>query len=99
MRAARATVLIIADEPTAREVYGELFAMRGYDVVLAAGARDGLRAARNRRIGTVVLAVSSGASQLRRQLTTLLPRVRVHVTGLMALPFDVMAPAASHQLH
>jgi DNA-binding response OmpR family regulator len=92
-------VLIIADEPAAREVYGELFAMRGYDVVLAADAREGLRVARDRRIGVVVLAMATGAMRLRRKLTTMRPLVRVHMTGLMPLPFDVMTPVASQQLH
>jgi DNA-binding NtrC family response regulator len=92
-------VLIVADEAVAREVYGELFAMRGYDVVLARGARDSLRAVRNRRIGVVVLAMATGATQLRRQLTTLRPQLRVHVTGLLSLSFDMLAPLARQQLH
>jgi hypothetical protein len=73
--------------------------MRGYEVVLAAGARDGLRVARDRRIGVVVLAVASGATQLRRRIVAMRPLVRVHVTGLMALPFDVMASVARQHLH
>ncbi|MCU1281899.1 MAG: hypothetical protein JWM53_5445 [bacterium] len=92
-------VLIIADDPVAREVYGELFLMRGHDVLTAAGAREGLRLARDRRVTVVVLAVPSGAAQLRRKLHALRPMLRVHVTGLMALPFDVMTSTARQQLH
>ncbi|MGZ3405768.1 MAG: hypothetical protein ACXVAN_04945 [Polyangia bacterium] len=93
-------VLIIAEDPVAREVYGELFVMRGHEVVTAAGARDGLRRARDRRISVVVLALPTGAAQLRRKLHALRPMLRVHVTGLMALPFDVMSsPVPRRQLH
>jgi DNA-binding response OmpR family regulator len=91
-------VLIIAEDAVAREVYGELFVMRGHDVVLAAGAREGLKLARDRRITIAVLSVTSGAAQLRRKLHALRPMLRVHVTGLMALPFDVMA-TSFQQLH
>ena len=89
-------VLIIADEAAAREVFGELFALRGYDVVLAASARDGLRAARNRRVGVIVLAVATGVTQLRRKLQQLRPLARVHVTGMMPLFGDALAPLAQH---
>lgn len=92
-------VLIIAADPVAREVYGELFVMRGHDVIIAAGARDGLKLARDHRVGTVVLALPSGAAQLRRKLHALRPFLRVHVTGLMALPFDVMSTRPRPQLH
>lgn len=93
-------VLIIAEDAMAREVYGELFAMRGHEVVTAAGAREGLKLARDRRISCVVLAVATGAAaQLRRKLHALRPMLRVHVTGLMALPFDVMASSPRQQLH
>jgi DNA-binding NtrC family response regulator len=91
-------VLIIAEEPAAREVYGELFAMRGYDVSLAAGARDGLRAARDRRVGVVVLAMATGATQLRRKLTALRPFVRVHIVGMLPQWCDVLTPQRQ-QLH
>ena len=92
-------VLIIADDPVAREVYGELFVMRGHDVVTAAGAREGLRLARDRRITVAVVAVPSGAAQLRRKLHALRPMLRVHVTGLMALPLDVVSSTPRQQLH
>lgn len=98
-RAATGTVLIIAEDPVAREVYGELFAMRGYAVVTAAGAREGLRCARDRRVTTAVVALTSGGPQLRKQLHTLRPTMRVHVTGLLPLPFDIMTPLARQQLH
>jgi hypothetical protein len=99
VRAAHGAVLIIAEDPVAREVYGELFAMRGYDVMTASGARDGLRCARDRRVTTAVVALAAGGAQLRKQLHTLRPTLRVHVTGLMPLPFDVMMPLARQQLH
>jgi DNA-binding NtrC family response regulator len=92
-------VLIIADEPVAREVYGELFALRGYDVVVAHGARDGLHLARDHRIGVVVLALASGAPRLRRRLIALRPLVPVHVTGLLPPPPEPTAPLAPHRLH
>jgi DNA-binding response OmpR family regulator len=92
-------ILIIADDPVAREVYGELFVMRGHDVIMAAGAREGLKLARDRRITVAVLAVPSGAAQLRRKLHALRPMLRVHVTGLMALPFDVVSSTSRQQLH
>ena len=92
-------VLIIADEPAAREVYGELFAMRGYDVMLAAGARDGLRAARDRRIAVVVLALATGATQLRRKLAALRPLVRVHVAAMMSQWTELAARQARQHLH
>jgi DNA-binding NtrC family response regulator len=90
-------VLIIADEPVAREVYGELFTLRGYDVVLARGARDGLHLARDHRIGVVVVALAAGAPKLHRRLTELRPLVRVHVAGLLPPPETTPPPA--HQLH
>jgi DNA-binding response OmpR family regulator len=92
-------VLIIADEAIARQIYGELFAMRGWDVVTARGAREGLRLARDRRIGAVVLALPTGVAQLRARIRALRPLLRVHTTGMMPLPFDMMAPAARQQLH
>ena len=92
-------ILIIADDPVAREVYGELFLMRGHDVITAAGAREGLKLARDRRITVAVLAVPSGAAQLRRKLHALRPMLRVHVTGLMALPFDVVSSTPRQHLH
>jgi len=92
-------VLIIAEDAVAREVYAELFAMRGYGVVTAVSARDGFERARNRAVATVVLALSAGAMALRRRLHLLRPRLRVHVTGLAPLCFDVMSPIAQQQLH
>jgi len=92
-------VLIIADDAVARQVYGELFAMRGWDVRTAAGARDGLRLARDRRVSVVVVSLPSGAAQLRDKLRALRPRLRVHATGRFPLPFGVMTPAARQQLH
>ena len=94
------SVLIIAEDPVAREVYAELFAMRGWRVGTAATARQGLRSARDRRYSTAVVALAVGGAQLRKQLHTLRPSLRVHVTGLMSpLPFDVMTPSARQQLH
>lgn len=94
-----AAVLIIADDPVAREVYAELFGMRGYAVVTAGGAREGLRVARQRGIGIAVLAVAAGAAQLRRRLHAVRPALRVHVTGLMPLSFELLRPPARQQLH
>jgi DNA-binding NtrC family response regulator len=98
MRAARAAVLIIAEDGVARQVYGELFAMRGWAVVTASGAREGLRLARDRRISVVVLSLPTGTARLREKLRSMRPQLRVHTTGMMPLPFDVMAPAARQQL-
>jgi DNA-binding NtrC family response regulator len=95
----RGGILIIADDRLAREVYAELFAMRGYGVVTAMGARDGVRLARNRAVTAVVLAVATGAARLRRRLMALRPTVRVHVTGLLPLWFDAAPPLARQQLH
>lgn len=92
-------MLIIADDPVAREVYAELFAMRGYIVVTAAGSRDGLALARRRAVTIAVLAVAAGALQLRRKLAAMRPALRVHVTGLLPLCFDMMPPIATQQLH
>jgi len=98
-QAARPRVLIIAADGIARQIYGELFALRGYHVVTATGARDGLRAAHDRRIGVVVLALATGVAQLRRRLHALRPMVRVHVTGMVApLPLDA-GSAAERSLH
>ena len=92
-------VLIIAEDALARAVYGELFAMRGWDVVTAAGARDGLKLARDRRIAVVVLSLPTGTARVRDKLRALRPRLRVHATGMTPLPFDVLAPPARQQLH
>ena len=92
-------VLIITEDALARQVYGELFAMRGWDVVTAAGAREGLKLARDRRIAVVVLSLPTGTAQVRDKLRALRPRLRVHAAGMMPLPFDVMSPAARQQLH
>ena len=95
----RATVLIIADDRAGRDVYAELFAMRGYGVVTAAGAREGLKLARAQKVTVAVLAVANGAAQLRRRLRALRPTLRVHVTGLLPLCFDALPRAARQQLH
>ncbi|MDB4965110.1 MAG: hypothetical protein JWN44_799 [Myxococcales bacterium] len=95
----KAAVLIIAEDAIAREVYAELFSMRGYGVVTAVTAREGVKLSRNRAIATVVLAMQTGAAQLRRKLHALRPTLRIHVTGLQPLCFDVMAPQARKQLH
>ena len=92
-------VLIISEDALARQVYGELFAMRGWEVVTAAGAREGLKLARDRRIAVVVLSLPAGTAQVRDKLRALRPRLRVHTAGMMPLPFDIMAPAARQQLH
>ena len=92
-------VLIITEDALARQVYGELFAMRGWAVVTAAGAREGLRLARDRRVAVVVLSLPTGTAQVRDKLRALRPRLRVHAAGMMPLPFDLMAPTASQQLH
>jgi CheY-like chemotaxis protein len=94
-----ATVLIVADDVVARGVYAELFAMRGYGVVTAADAREGLARARQRRVSVAVLALASGAGQLRRQLQAMRPRLRVHVTGLVPIWLDLAAPRLRQQLH
>ncbi|HEX8952849.1 MAG TPA: hypothetical protein VF997_09425 [Polyangia bacterium] len=98
-RAARAVVLIIAEDAMARQVYGELFALRGWHVKTAAGAREGLRLARDRRVGVVVLSLPTGAARLRDKLRALRPLLRVHATGMTPLPFDLMTPSARQQLH
>ncbi len=100
LRAAHGAVLIIAVDPLAREVYGELFAMRGYDVVTADGAREGLRCARDRGVATAVIALpAGGAARLRERLHAIRPTLRVHVTEMLPLPFEVMAAPAWQQLH
>jgi hypothetical protein len=68
-------------------------------VLTASGAREGLRLARDRRVGVVVLSLPTGTAQLRAKLLALRPLLRVHATGMMPLPFDVMTPAARQQLH
>jgi DNA-binding NtrC family response regulator len=92
-------VLIVADDATAREVYAELFAMRGYKVVAAPNAREGLRRARDRKIGVVVVAMANGGAQLRSKLQALRPKLRVHVTGLLPPAYDVMVIPARQHLH
>lgn len=91
-------MLIIADDPVAREVYAELFGMRGYVVVTAVGARDGLERARRRAVTIAVLALAAGAAQLRRKLHAIRPTLRVHVTGLLPLCFE-LPPVVRQQLH
>jgi hypothetical protein len=98
-REARATVLVVADDAVARDVYTELFAMRGYAVVAAADARDGLLQARRRRVTVVVLALTAGAAQLRRRLLALRPRLRVHVTGMIPLWLGFASESPRPQLH
>ena len=78
-------MLIIADDPLAREVYGELFAMRGHRVETVACARTGLlRVAQRPDVAVVVLALHPGVNlaPLRRRLQALSPKLRVHVLGL-----------------
>jgi hypothetical protein len=96
----RATVLIIADDPLAREVYCELFAMRGHHVEAAPCARAGLiRVAQRPDVAVVVLALAVGAvAPLRRRLQALAPRLRVHALGVLPASFD-MVPPARQQLH
>ena len=92
-------VLIIAEDAVARTVYGELFVMRGYDVVTAVDPREGFTLARDPRVAVVVLALTRGAAQLRRKLNTLRPLLRVHVLGRAALPFDALPATERRQLH
>jgi ActR/RegA family two-component response regulator len=100
MRAARGVVLIVAEDALAREVYAELFAMRGYGVATAAGAREGLKRARDRAVTIAVVAMSSGGPQLRRKLQAIRPSLRVHVTGLVPLPLDLLlGPTRQRLLH
>lgn len=93
-------MLIIADDAVAREVYAELFVMRGYDVETAASARAGLiRVAQGRDVTTVVLALANSASvaPLRRRLHAIAPRLKVHVLGLEPpMMFDVNFSARQH---
>ncbi len=94
-------VLIIADDPIAREVYAELFAMRGYRAVTTGGTREALELACGRDVTAVVLALAarrgSRAAQLRRRLRAVRPRLRVHVTGLPAVGLDPVP--TRQQLH
>jgi hypothetical protein len=93
-------VLILAEDDEAREVYAELFAMRGYAVVTAASPRDGVRLARMRRdLEVAVLLVKRGLTQLRRRLIAVRPHLRVHVPGLPAAYCDRMAARALRQIH
>jgi DNA-binding response OmpR family regulator len=99
-RAARtATVLIVAEDAVARDVYGELFAMRGYAVLTAANAREGLSLARRKRVAVAVLALTSGAAQLRKRLVTLRPLLKVHVTGVIPMLHELTAARLRQQLH
>jgi CheY-like chemotaxis protein len=94
-------VLIIADDPIAREVYRELFAMRGHQVEAASCARAGLlRVAQRRDVSVVVLALNTinAVGPLRRRLHALAPRMRVHALGMMPGFFDLKVPARQ-QLH
>jgi CheY-like chemotaxis protein len=78
-------VLIIADDPLAREVYGELFGMRGHRVETVSCARAGLsRLAQREDVSVVVLALDGAGvtAPLRRRLHELAPRAHVHVLGL-----------------
>jgi CheY-like chemotaxis protein len=103
MRRARTrgvAVLIVADDPVAREVYAELFASRGHVVATACGAREGIASvARRRDIGIAVVALATGAGPLRRRLRAIAPGLRVHVLGLLLpLRFGLRPPTAS-RLH
>jgi hypothetical protein len=94
----RASVLIVADDPLALEIYAELFTLRGYAVVTAVGARDGLRCARATNVTLAILALATGAaSQLRRRLLALRPTLGVHVAG-SAPPHDSI-PQLRTRLH
>jgi multisubunit Na+/H+ antiporter MnhF subunit len=85
------TVLIIADDPIAREVYCELFAMRGHHVEAASCARAGLvRLAQRPDVAVVVVALNA--------IAAVAPRIRVHALGLMPSYCDVTVPARQ-QLH
>jgi DNA-binding NtrC family response regulator len=99
LRAAHAVVLIIAEDPVAREVYTELFLLRGHEVVTAGCAREGLRHARDRHIGVAIIAMTTGAAPLRRRLHALRPMLRVHVTGMRPLPLDATMPTSRQHLH
>jgi DNA-binding response OmpR family regulator len=92
-------VLIVADDATARDVYAELFAMRGYAVMTAASAREGLVRAQARTVHVVVLALTTGALQLRKRLLARRPRLKIHVTGMMPLWLEPGLPALRQQLH
>jgi CheY-like chemotaxis protein len=95
------TVLIIADDPVAREVYCELFSMRGHQVEAASCARAGLlRVAQRRDVAVVVLALSalSAVGPLRRRLQALAPQLRVHALARLPGCFDALMPARQ-QLH
>jgi hypothetical protein len=89
----------VAEDAVARDVYGELFAMRGYAVLMAATAREGVSLARRRRVAVAVLALATGAAQLRRRLLTLRPQLRVHVTGLFPMLQELHSPLIRQQLH
>jgi CheY-like chemotaxis protein len=92
-------VLIVSDDPIARSVYAELFALRGYAVATASGPRQGLlRLARNRKIAVVVLDVSSGTLRLLQRVRTMRPDLRVHVSSFLP-PCDYMTRAPSESLH
>jgi DNA-binding response OmpR family regulator len=92
-------VLIVAEDAVARDVYGELFAMRGYTVLTAANAREGLSLARRKRVAVAVLALAAGAGQLRKRLLSLRPYLKVHVTGLFPMLQHLHGPLVRQQLH
>jgi signal transduction histidine kinase/DNA-binding response OmpR family regulator/HAMP domain-containing protein len=54
---ARATILVIDDERSAREMIATALAGEGYAVIPATGGRDGLRLARERRPDAIILDV------------------------------------------
>jgi signal transduction histidine kinase/DNA-binding response OmpR family regulator len=54
---AQGTILVIDDERSARELIGNALAKEGYAVIAAAGGRDGLRLARERRPDAIILDV------------------------------------------
>jgi len=100
LRAAReATVLIVAEDAVARDVYAELFVMRGYSVVAAATAREGVTQLRRRRITVAVVALATGATQLRRRLLALRPALKVHVTGVFPMLLELQPARLRQQLH
>lgn len=92
-------VLIIAEDGIAREVYAELFALRGYEVVTASDGRSALRLARTQRLTVAVLALSTGAAALQRKLRALRPTLRIHAAGRLPRELDGAPRLARQRLH
>jgi DNA-binding response OmpR family regulator len=91
--------LIVAEDAVARDVYAELFVMRGYAVLTAGSAREGLSQARRRRVAVAVLALATGTAQLRRRLRAVRPQLKVHVTGVIPLWQELPLSRLRQQLH